>query len=317
MDQIVVFLDLLGFTQVINDSSESAKSKMDAYESIIIMKKVNYEKSTYQSKDPQSIQLNEPNLATTFKYFIPTSDSIFISSDIDKKDTFILQLCHFLYNSYIVYSNKYENPQDIDEATKGDGLLAKRNYSPCLFRGGLSTGDCEPYKQSRIINNKISDDCCNLVGKAVEKAVHLEGIVDGPRIVIRKKDYDNFGNNIKSRYFREIEKNELKNPKVDETYYELLWPAIMFIKDNGIDREIHNLDSMLKGVYNLRKSKSNNGADRHYDAFMNLIYNSILTFWENEDKAKKHVDSLKEKYCTEKNVLNVIQKWWNKLKAII
>ena len=79
-----------------------------------------------------------------------------------------------------------------------------------------------------------------------------------------------------------------------EKYYELLWPAIAFNRSNGIDKELKELDQMLKGVYNLRKSKSNNGADRHYDAFMNLIYNSILTFWENDDKAKNHVDTLKK-----------------------
>ena len=311
-EQIVCFLDLLGFSQCVEDNIQSAKSKLLNYNSAIYTLKLS-EKNSQNISDNKYLK---SSLATTFKYFIPASDSIFISSDINNVvykeiediNLFIMQLCSFLYNSYCFTSGKYENPNNSNEATEGEQIfinsktkqpeIGTTTYSPCLFRGGLSIGECEEIKQLRIINYQLTEDCCNLAGKAVADAVHLEGIVDGPRIVICEDDYNRFDQNIKQCYFRKIEKKELKEDvqETDKIFYELLWPAIAFFKANGIDQDLKNLDSTLRGAYNLWKSKSNEKAKKHYKAFIDLIYNSILYFWNHDKKAKKHVTELKNIY---------------------
>lgn len=314
-EQIVVFLDLLGFSQCVEDNIQSAKSKMLNYESTIVQ--MNTDKYCIQKTlDPVTTKYLKQSTAMTFKYFIPASDSIFISSDSNSTissdncdiNLFVMQLCKFLYNSYKLTSRNYENPINEQEATDGKQVIYNSQtkqadigittYSPCLFRGGISIGECEPLIQNRIINNQLTQDCCNLVGKAVAEAVHIEGIVAGPRVVIRERYYERFDLYVRSHYFRKVMKSELKDnfQKNEETFYELLWPAIVFIRGNGIHSDLNKLDETLKGAYNLWKSKSNAGAKKHYEAFIEMVYNSILTFWENDDKAKAHVDNLKRKY---------------------
>ena len=252
--------------------------------------------------------MQESSKNTTFKYYIPASDSIFITSEVENVNLFFKQLSYFLLRSYTFTSNRYENPIDEKEATKGEIVsfnsttksleIKEATYSPCLFRGGVSKGVCEPLQQLRIIKNKMRNDCCNLVGQAVANAVHLEGIVKGPRIVVEENVYNLCDDDLKRHYFRQLEETELIE-NTDSAYYELLWPVAEFIRLNGIQLEMRKLDALVKGVYNLWKSKSNEGAQKHYEAYMDLIYNSIGAYWEDDEKAKTHIDKLKNTYKIE------------------
>lgn len=313
-EKIVVFLDLLGFSVAVRDNIQVAASKIDNYNSIIDEQFGDQQIHPVDSYCTELQSLAESSYATTFDYFLPASDSVFIVSDKENLNVFVKQLCSFLLKSYTLTASRYAYPEDKDEVTlhKGrnininekDVKLNDEIYSPCLFRGGMSIGVCDPFPQYRVVNGKILNDNCNLIGEAVVDAVHLEGIVNGPRVLIEEKYYNMCEEDVKRHYFRQLSDNEIKDEYKniqDENgnkiiLYELLWPVALFIRRNGIISEIRNngnLRELIQGSYNLYKSKSNKGAEQHYKAFIDLLYNSILIYWDNASAAKEYVEKMK------------------------
>lgn len=311
-EKIVVFIDLLGFSDCVGvkENLEGAINKLHNYNTILSTQYNEQKIHPVSCYCKQLKELAESSYVTTFDYFLPASDSVFIASDKAKLDTFVKQLCSFLFRSYNLTSYLYANPDDESEATLQKGM--KINYygktittedvscPPCLFRGGMSIGECEPLQQIRVVKGNMTQDNCNLVGKAVVEAVDKEKLVSGPRIITTKKLFENCSNDIQKHYLRKLESEDIKEKYKDSKgeLYELLWPVAAFIRENGISSEIGNLSEFVKGAYNLYHSKSNESenAKKHYKAFLELLYNSILIFWDNNEEAQETVTNYRKQY---------------------
>lgn len=312
-DNIVVFLDLLGFSECVKTKGnfQAAVSKMENYNTIVGIQFTEQIIHPVGNYPDQIKELAESSYLTTFDYFLPASDSVFIATKKENLNVFVKQLCSFLYKSYSITANKYADPEDETEATLQKGWTFKVGgktiktddiyYSPCLFRGGMAIGECKPLEQVRVVNGQLKNDNCNLVGKAVVEAVHMEKLVNGPRVVVTQSFYSQCDLDIQKHYFRKVEDiKEKYKEEIEEDIYELLWPASAFIRDNGIQLEVKILDEFVEGAYNLYKSESNKGAEKHYIAFIELLYNTILTFWDNETKAQDVVRKYRKQYTFDK-----------------
>lgn len=216
----------------------------------------------------------------SFEYFIPFSDSIFIVSD--NVSTFITQLSSFVYNCFNFTSHFYLDPKDISDPTKDkmvnislsekDELVSdytEAHYYPTIFRGGIAYGEVFPIDLWSIAN-KIPEKRQNVAGKAVVRAVELEGKVKGPRIIFDVDILSYIDEQVSSRYIRKI---------ADSNYCEILWPAIKYITKNGI-QDAHSFHEMFTCAINLWKGYNHTPYSEQYFSFIELVVASTLQFFE-------------------------------------
>ena len=306
-NNIVAYIDLLAFSNHLRENTSDALMAMNNYNTILSSKirdEINHPVPSY----PEELQeLAKMHSIDSFDFFLPFSDSVFLmSSDCS---SFIKQLGSLVLQSFTLTAHFYTNPIDPSKPEKGyinnysinkNGEFVinqgECNYYPALFRGGLAYGEAFPIELSSVID-KTPSKAKVITGKAVVNAVHLESSVKGPRLVFFQDVFDQLDEDARD-YCRIIPENSNKN----STMYEILWPALKYIKQNETfqcQQEIQNMNDIIIPAYNLWKAYNHTPFSAHYFNFIELIIASTIQFFDKKCQLKAFA-------------INKIQEWTNK-----
>lgn len=195
--QVVVFLDLLGFSEIMKNNSKDSYEKLNNLSRYIHDKFSDGKEQRKNKTDEEEEKLRKTDI-TSFENLIYFSDSLIISADEEHVNLFICQLGNFIVN----WTQKELKCMPNNEEHK---------TPPLLFRGGIAIGDV-------IFNSEqiISDGQYNLLGatnvsgKSYVDAVHLESAGKGPRL---------FCNGEVAKLLKDLP--ILK--QVKEDVYEIIW----------------------------------------------------------------------------------------------
>lgn len=149
---IVAFLDLLGFSALLQTDTEVALDNIKSLNNVI-KTRFNDDRShplpeckEGHPNDTDFHNFVEKSSITAFEQMISISDSLILGGT--NCDLFIMQLANFVGTVYIRYSEPFKKPfTDISKVLtdKVADVLpcgSKRNHNafPLLFRGGISVG---------------------------------------------------------------------------------------------------------------------------------------------------------------------------------
>lgn len=290
-ENIVAYIDLLAFSNHIRENTSDALMAMNNYNTILFSK-IRDEIANPVSSYIKELQgLAKMHSIDSFDFFLPFSDSVFLmSSDCS---SFIKQLGSFVLQSFTLTAHFYAHPIDVSKPEKGyinnysinkDGNVVVNqgecNYYPALFRGGLAYGEAFPIELSSVIDKKPAKSKV-ITGKAVVSAVRLESSVKGPRLVFGQDVFDQLNSDALD-YCRIVpESNNM---------YEILWPAIGFIKQNEVrqcEQEIHKMYEIIVPAYNLWKAYNHTPFSAHYFNFIELIIASTIQFFDKKCQLKE------------------------------
>ena len=285
-EQAVAFLDLLAFSNHIRENIQDALLAFNTYRTILetkITDDLTHPPSSYSNSILQDIATR--NSVSSFNYFLPFSDSVFISSD--DPNLFLKQLGTFVLHCFIFTSKQYQNPEDPSNPTKvvhkfKDNTILEENWYPTLFRGGIALGEAIPIELMGIVKNK-PQKISNLAGKAVIRAVGLESKIKGPRIVFEKDFFDKLDEDTKV-YTEETEVKGL---------YELLWTGFKYIVSNG-QNEINNFDELFLPAVNLWRAYNHSPFSQHYFKFVELAVTGTLKVFDANGHRNVAINKVKE-----------------------
>lgn len=285
-NNIVAYIDLLAFSNHVRENTSDALMAMNNYNTIISTK-LRDELINLASSYPIELQqLAKNHSIDSFDYFLPFSDSVFLMSS--KCSSFIKQLGSFVLQSFTISSHFYSNPIDPSHPEKNyinnysidsNGQLVVHqdfcNYYPALFRGGLAYGEAFPIELLSVIDKKSAKSKV-LTGSAVVDAVRLESKVKGPRLLFRKDVFDQLDGDAKV-YCRILpEENGL---------FEILWPALIFIKQNEESQDMGELSKMYELIvpaFNLWKAYNHTLFSAHYFNFIELIVAATIQWFDKQ-----------------------------------
>ena len=269
-NKIVAFIDLLAFSNNVRKNTGDAMMAFSNYNAILHSKIRDGIAHPVDSYPKELQELAKSTAIDSFEYFIPFSDSIFIVSD--DINSFVTQLSSFVYNCFHFTSHFYINPKDISDPTKAKMVSFSFNengeivsdyidthYYPTIFRGGIAYGEVFPIDLWSIAN-KNPEKRENVAGKAVVRAVELEGKVKGPRIIFDASILQSIDEQIRNRYIRKVSNSD---------YCELLWPAINYIPQNGF-QDASSFHEMFAGAINLWKGYNHTAYSEHYFLFYRI-----------------------------------------------
>lgn len=299
---IVGFLDLLGFSQLLDLSTEVATDNVNSFNYVIqnrVIDNLSHPKEECKNDNHNDNHLNrfeEKSAVSSFDYMISFSDSLILGSN--SIELFIEQLCNLVSSLYIYYSKPFRK-QVVDMfnvytnkiASYEHGHIRNHKAFPILFRGGLSVGnDCKFFTANSIQNRKFCCDGYNVLGRTYLNAVRLEHSGKGPRLFCDKSVVDSMQNR---RAVRMV--NEEKN------IFEIVWTiegceATQCSSDpwvNILDR----IDSLLlPAAINFVKFY---GSDQRYveilpqyEELLRLVCRGIVKY--AADKCSKGEQALKE-----------------------
>jgi hypothetical protein len=302
--QAVAFLDLLAFSNHVRENTQDAFLAFTTYRTILETKITDdlvHPPSTYSNEILQDLATR--NSVNSFKYFLPFSDSVFISSD--DPNLFLKQLGSFVLHCFTFTSRQYQNPPDPSNPTKvihkfKDNTIIEENWYPTLFRGGIALGEAIPIELMGIVNNK-PQKIANLAGKAVVRAVGLESKIKGPRIVFEKDFYEQLDEKTKI-YVLETEVKGL---------YELLWTAFKYIPSNGAS-EINSCYELFLPALNLWKAYNHTPFSEHYFKFVELVVTGTIKVFEahgHKDIAVNKITELIKSYGIEHKTSQLLKSY--------
>lgn len=316
MKQIIAYLDIIGFSNLLKNQSQTA---IDFIETLNI-KITNKYTDTKIIKSSNQKDLNHEYIIDSFKYFVNISDSIIIIADENNQDKFIDQLTYLIAKIQTEHLKSFNKPfNDINDKNEVnnknilDCLLQPHNAFPCLLKGGIAIGeDITIFDRNNcIINYQLKPLTFNITGKTYLEAVELEENKKekGPRIFCN----ENFKNNIKNpkilTMFRKVKSKEDTNKNL----YEILWTiktleiSQIIPKSEKEKWEIvkKNANEMIIPVVNIlnfyKKQKVKENILNQYKEFIKLIYRGLLVYVTNEcnsfqEETKKQISTdLKEK----------------------
>jgi len=298
-EKIVAFIDLLGFKYYTDFNISTAYNLLVSDISSIIKEKISdnelHPPSSYTTENER--KLAEKKLITSFEYFLPLSDSIFIISSDKKADIFIEQLSSFLLSLFYLNMKAYNENKNENVTEMGvkhfslnkEGIKiknVKEFWPPAFFRGGISFGKIILEENFVCIKNSKKHNTVNLVGSAVVSAVELEKIGEkGPRIFCDKNFYDKLSTEKQNKYC----------VKIRENLYEILWPIAIFIEEEGMQNECNSkFYELLETSYKLWKSFNRKSFGIHYWEFIKLVVKSVLKYCGSSSgkKIKEHLKDL-------------------------
>lgn len=307
-NMIVGFLDLLGFSQLLDLSTEVALDNVNSFNNAVktrVMDNMSHPIEEYKKNYPDDQHFQkfvEKSAVSSFDYLISFSDSLILGSN--SVELFIEQLCNLVSSLYIYSSEPFRSQfQDVfnvesnKTASYENGELRMHKAFPILFRGGLSVGnDCAFFKENSIQNGKFCYDGYNVFGRTYLNAVRLEHSGKGPRLFCDKSVVDSIQNKRIIRVVNEQENifeivwtiegceatgccsSNLWSNVSDRIYSKLLPAAINFVKFYGSDERYADIlpqyEELLRliccGIVKYAKDECNRGEE----ALENI--NSIL-----------------------------------------
>ena len=310
-NNIVAYIDLLAFSNHLRDNTSDALMAMNNYNTIL-SSKIRDEIINPDPSYPEGLQeLAKMHSIDSFDFFLPFSDSVFLMSG--DCSSFIKQLGSFVLQSFTLTSHFYTNPSDPSKPEKGyqisitrnkDGELVANqgecNYYPALFRGGLAYGEAFPIDLSSVID-KAPNKAKVITGKAVVNAVQLESSVKGPRLVFCQDVFDQLNEDARD-YCRIIPEGNIM--------YEILWPALIYIKQNDIfqcKQEIHRMNDIIMPAYNLWKAYNHTPFSAHYFNFIELIIASTIQFFDKKYQLKDFAKSKIREWANKYGIIDKIE----------
>ena len=294
--KVVAYIDLLGFSNCVKNNSDEAIMMLSNFNTIL--GELNFERLMHPSAgyvlDLQKLARRTSN--ESFEHFIPFSDSVFITST--DCCNFVMQLGSFVRKSFLFNANVFEsldNPDDpmashyISVDTSDPDNIRSVDI-PCneravLFRGGIAFGEVIETTPIGLFNNQKAQ-YNNLMGEAVVRAVKMEGIVKGPRLVFDQSVYEQLNDEAKL-YVR------LLPEKNSEEYYEILWPAMGYILENKntFKLEINHFYEIFNPDYNLWNFYKKSDVAEQYESFLKLIVVSTIQIYDYMG----HTDFIRDK----------------------
>ena len=282
-NKLVAYLDVLGFSNAVNQDIDDAISVLTRFNTISSQSIVEDKIHPVSSYDPHLQNLAARTSVDSFNLFIPFSDSVFISANDCSRA--LIQIANFVYESFRINIDVYLHPQTPTDPTLSksigvgldkQGNIVVKNIAthepPVLFRGGVSYGEAYDLKMSAILNGEPSY-VKSIAGKAVVKAVRLEEKkVKGPRIIFTDDVFNMLDTNT-LKYCRPIpEIIDNENP-----LFEILWPALTFIPENGFQFEFDNIYKILDAAINLWiPYRDNVDIAKHYENFIEMTLASAI-----------------------------------------
>lgn len=289
---IIAYIDLLAMSNFVRENVEDSLSVFSGYNEILKTKIID-NKIQSAGAEPNLIlrDLIRRTSMSSFNYFLPFSDSIFLASS--DANLFIKQLGHFVLSCYLYNATAYEsdtfNPQKpyIQKLLCLDRSEKECSIYPILFRGGICIGNVREGSVIGIIRDS-KQQMPILVGTPVVNAVKMEGIVKGPRLIIDKSSYESLNPSTKA-YIQETETKD---------YFEILWPAFHYIKENGMS-EISKFHELFEPAFNLWNAFNHTEHAIHYFSLLKLITKSTLVFFEqmgNREDAQNYIEQELNKF---------------------
>lgn len=288
-DKVVVYLDILGFSDYVGESPTGAielLANCSTALSMLVTDQSLHPPGPYSSGGPRS--LAEHKTASSFEQFLVLSDSVFVVSG--DPSLLVFQLSNFLVECFGFTSGAYthpEEPSDPRKVTVTTGSINRDGWShgqsseswyPALFRGGIAFGDVQRLEVPIVLDGRLAKSR-NLSGKAVVEAANLEREegLKGPRILCSKEFVSNL-----DKEARRFIGPRFDMPGSDETakHYELYWPMAIF--EEGADL-LSCWDGFLRAAMNLWKFSIGHPAEVHYFAFAKLLVKSAMRMCPPED----------------------------------
>lgn len=269
MPAIVAYLDVLGFAGYTEEDFAGAL-RLLRHQEFILRQKLQDGKLHPPSSYPDAslAALAEAHLVSSFKHFLPFSDSLFIVSETP--DIFAHQLSHFLIECLSLVGHVYDDPNDpshpevVRVVELPSGTAHQESWYPPLWRGGMAAGEVV-FGGVTGIEDGTEVRVPNIAGPAVVKAVVMEKKLRGPRLLCEAGFENNFGPDVR-RYFRS------SAPGVSE----LLWPAFIYNLNNDPRIEVFEFQNLWRPAVGLWKSKRGHASFEHYDEFLKLLVRSFL-----------------------------------------
>ena len=301
-NKVCAYIDILGFKEIINKDINGAIQLINDYQEILKIKKIDEsmfkEKYEKEEKDMNLKSLFDRSIIDSFEYFIPFSDSAFIIANNAAK--FVFQISNYLLGSFMLGGYIYDDRHSRDKDDLMQVNNSKRKWYPLLFRGGVSFGECIPYKNYQITGFQLTQNY-NLMGKAVAEAVQNESTDKGPRLFCSKQFYDVISDNECKQILC-----PLKNHK---DIYEILWPM-----PHVMDKGINGYKQLLEIGINLWSYLNHEEYGIHYFKLLELIIKSIMETYKNDQqemaRAKQTIAEVFNKKSTDiRKVSRLIEKY--------
>lgn len=291
MNKIVGYLDILGFGNHTNTNIAEALQLLSDYQNLINQKITDKKLHPPESYQNDLQELAKQNMIDSFDYFLPFSDSLFIQSSAP--NDFLKQISRFLLDCFLLTSHKYAYPEDPADPSKvtikniglKEGCIISENkishWPPLLFRGDISYGEAYVFDVNAIVASDLTK-IKNIAGPALVKAVkELEPLGKGPRLFCDIAFYE---------LLDKITKPYCK--KLSGKYYEILWPALYFIRENDITTESYKICDLIRPVSNLWKAYNHLPFGMHYFEFLRLTIAASLTFFHMQGNVQIAEDAI-------------------------
>ena len=307
---VCAFLDLLGFRTYIGKDLRGAANLIMEYKNVLdltlMAQNVRAPRTARGSDLSQSPALQNHNLqlkVTSFDYFLPFSDSIFIRSS--NPDLFVAQISSFLSKCLTLINKGHEFDETSEHPFQTgvrDAITHKKGRTiakqvpvfswPVLFRGGISYGDCHPMKVTSILNG-LKESATILAGNAVVEAVQFERRVkgSGPMLMCSKSFYNS------------LSKEGRKYVEKVRDHYEILWPAFRYYDDgpnsSGDFRHAQTFEELFRPAAIWWNACNHLEYASHYYNLLKLIIRSTLHYYSLDGRsvaaARRHIETrLKE-----------------------
>ena len=296
MDCAVVFLDLLGFRNLLRvDGVEATEDVLNNYNTILSSGGVSYQH---------------------FTNFLPMSDSIIVTSQ--NSDILISAVSEFLIHCFLFTAGAYINVKPGSDPTKltipeispTGSRLKQVTWAPTIFRGGCSWGDVQIMKQISIAQNNQSLTA-NALGIGLLNAIILEEKkVKGPRLLADKNIRGELSVATDSYiYYSEVEQ-----------CFEVLWPAFIFNAKNNSMVEVNEFQKLFNPAFELYKFYRDKPHGVHYEELIRLIVRSTLRFFESSNEfqeVKNRIGDIIKQNGLEKEFGPDIQNWGKKMPCFL
>ncbi len=311
---IIAFLDLLGFSHLIESNIVAAYDNLNSFNRVIQTKITDNKTHPVESYEESMREFVENTAITSFDNMISISDSLIISSR--QPSLFVKQLSNLVSAIYIRYSEPFRQPFDDVSVVKSNKLftmystnnIQPHNSFPIMFRGGISYGEDVIFnRETQIFSGEISNNGINVCGLSYVRAVQLEKSGKGPRLFCDK----NFVKQLDKESTRAIR-------KIDENIYELVWTYYACETDENCSDKQCNISKrinsmLLPSAYNLysyydkTECADENGYKKtteHYKEFVFLVYRGIMKYAKDNGINLEQTHTAMLKRINDENINN-------------
>lgn len=284
---VVAFLDLLGFSWLMNNNIEAAYDNLNIFNRTIKTKISDNKLHPIDSYEDNIKGFVENTAVTSFENMISISDSLIIGAS--DANLFTRQISHLISTLWIENSESFRSEIDdilnvqrkksYNTIRDGDNITFENKKTfPIFFRGGISAGENVIFNvENAVINGNLVSGV-NVCGNDYVDAVKMEKSGKGPRLFCSKQFVDLLDDDCKKAI-----------RKIDDNNYELVWTyysceATGYTIDDFQSNIKKRLDVLvLPAVMNLWKYYISNRTEKsdeykHYDEFIKLTCRGICKY---------------------------------------